>query len=132
MDLIIDANILFAALIKKGLTSEILFKNKLYAPEFIFIEFEKYKKELLAKTERTEQEFNELFELFQRNIVLIPAEEMMQFIEKAELISPDKNDSMYFALAMKLNCAIWSNDKELKKQKEIKIYSTEDLIKLFY
>jgi len=45
----------------------------------------------------------------------------------AEKISPDPNDLMYFALALKLKCPIWSNDKELKKQNEVIIYSTEDL-----
>ena len=49
MELVIDANILFAALIKKSGTSEILFKHKIYAPEFIFEEFKKYKDELEYK-----------------------------------------------------------------------------------
>ena len=43
MDLVIDSNILFAALLKESGTSDILFKHKLYAPEFIFVEFRKYK-----------------------------------------------------------------------------------------
>jgi len=63
MELVIDANILFAALIKKSGTSEMLFKHTLYAPEFIFIEFQKYKEELKAKTHRSEEDFNELFDV---------------------------------------------------------------------
>ena len=45
MDLVIDANILFSILIKSGKTEELLFKEDihLFAPEFIFEEFEKYK-----------------------------------------------------------------------------------------
>ena len=45
MDLIIDANILFAALIKKDLTSDLIVYDlfRLYAPEYIFTEFEKYR-----------------------------------------------------------------------------------------
>ncbi len=37
MDLVVDANILFAALIKKGITSELFFEDELYliTPEFI-------------------------------------------------------------------------------------------------
>jgi len=35
MDLVIDSNILFAALLKESNTSSILFKHNLYAPEFI-------------------------------------------------------------------------------------------------
>ena len=43
MDLVIDSNILFAALLKDSGTSDILFEHKLYAPEFIFEELRKYK-----------------------------------------------------------------------------------------
>ena len=129
MELVIDANILFAALIKKNGTSELLFKHKLYAPEFIFEEFRKYKDELKGKTHRSEEDFNELFDIFERTVILIPKEEINPFLDKAEKISPDQKDTVYLALAMKLNCAIWSNDKPLKeKQKEIKIFSTTELI----
>ena len=63
MKLIVDANILFAALIKKNLTSNLLFKNDLhlYTSEFIFEEFEKYKKLIHEKTERTSEEIEEFF-----------------------------------------------------------------------
>lgn len=129
MDLVIDANILFAALIKKSGTSDMLFKHKLYAPEFIFVEFKKYKDELKEKTHRNEEDFNELFDIFERTVVLIPKEEIETFITKAEKISPDQKDTSYLALALKLNCAIWSNDKPLKeKQKEVKVFSTSELI----
>jgi len=52
MDLVIDANILFAALIKRNITTELLFREHLhlYAPEFIFAEFDKYRDLLKKKT----------------------------------------------------------------------------------
>lgn len=62
-------------------------------------------------------------------MILIPKEEIEPFIEEAEKISPDERDVLYFALALKLKCGIWSNDKKLKKQSKIKIYSTEELLK---
>ena len=48
-------------------------------------------------------------------------------MKEAKRLSPDDKDVMYFALALKLRCAIWSNDKELKKQKEVTIYNTQEL-----
>ena len=72
MDLVIDSNILFAALLKDSGTSDILFTHTLYAPEFIFEEFRKYKEYLEGKTKRTTEGFNELFDLFERNVILIP------------------------------------------------------------
>jgi predicted nucleic acid-binding protein len=71
MDLVVDANIFFAALIKNSGTSDILFKHTLYAPEFIFDEFKKHKAEIKEKTHRTEESFNEFFDLFERNVILI-------------------------------------------------------------
>jgi predicted nucleic acid-binding protein len=44
---------------------------------------------------------------------------------------PDENDLEYFALALKLRYAIWSQDKTLKQQQIIRIYSTEELNKMF-
>ena len=131
MDLVIDSNILFAALLKDSGTSDILFKHTLYAPEFIFEEFMKYIDYLKGKTKRTGGSFNELFDLFERNVILIPKEEIEPFIEKAEKISPDAKDVPYLALALKLRCSLWSNDRDLKeKQNVIQVYSTEELINM--
>jgi|SRR3989344_5051933 len=133
MNLVVDANILFASLIKKDMTSDILFDNNinLYAPEFIFSEFEKYKDYIKNKTERTNEEFNELMDLFERKVSLVPLEEIKPYLEEAEKLSLDPKDISYIALALKLNIPIWSNDKGLKKQNKIKIYSTTDLIHFF-
>jgi len=133
MDLVIDANILFAALIKESVTKELILSNgiNLFAPEFLFEEFYKYKEEILKKTNRSLEEFDEIFMILTNIITLIPEEEFGLFLEKAKSISPDENDSVYFALALKLNCAIWSNDKKLKNQDRIRVYSTQDLIEIF-
>lgn len=133
MDLIIDANILFAALIKKDLTSDLIVYDffRLYAPEYIFTEFEKYRGYIKRKTERSNEDFNEALNIFRRRIELIPYEEIKPFINKAREISPDIKDIPYIALALKLNIPIWSNDKTLKeKQNKIKIYSTHELISM--
>lgn len=128
MELVIDANIFFAALIKDGTTSDLLFKHTLCAPEFIFEEFRKYKDELREKTKRTEESFNEFFAIMERNIIFVPKEKITAYIKDAEKISPDPKDVPYIALALKLRCALWSQDKALKQQKIIKIYSTEELL----
>jgi len=44
--------------------------------------------------------------------------------------TPDPDDMAYFALALKLNCAIWSNDKKLKEQDKVKVYNTHELSKI--
>jgi predicted nucleic acid-binding protein len=101
MNLVVDANVVISSLIKD---------------------------EILLKTKRSETEFNELFCLLKSLINIIPKEEFTDYLIPAEKICPDKDDVQYFALALKLTCAIWSNDKILKKnQDSVKIYSTSDL-----
>lgn len=47
MDIVVDANILFAILIKQGITERILLANELhcYAPEYLFAEFKEHEKD---------------------------------------------------------------------------------------
>jgi len=132
MDLVIDANVIFAVLIKSSFSSDMLFKEEfhLFTPEYILIEFEKYKEDILKKTERTTVEFFRLVEILKRRITFIPLEELIDYVEEADKLTPDPKDMAYFALALKLNCAIWSNDKKLKEQDKIKVYHTHELSKL--
>lgn len=131
MKLVVDANILFAALIKEGSTAELLISDKLqlFAPEFLFTEFAKYEELILKKTHRSREEFNQFLDLLKEQITVIPKKEIIPFIDKAENISPDPKGIVYLALAFALKSNIWSNDKKLKKdQNEITVYSTEELI----
>ena len=118
MDLVIDANVLFSILIKKGKTEDLLFQEDLhiFAPEFLFEEFEKYRDLILVKTQRSSKEFDKLLNLLRERIKTVLNKETDKYLEQANKICPDENDVDYFALALKLNCPIWSNDKRLKKQ----------------
>ena len=133
MDLVIDANILFSVLIQESKTEDLIFLEDihLFSPEFIFEEFEKYKEIILEKTERNKEDFEKLMNILKKKISLISNKETEFFFFKAKEISPDEKDVDYFALALKLKCPIWSNDKNLRDQNIIKIYSTEELIRDF-
>jgi predicted nucleic acid-binding protein len=133
MDLIIDANILFATLIKDGVTAKLMFVDRLhlYAPEFLLEEFDKYRDEILKKTHRTSENFDEVLSELSARIHYVPMDEFHKMIKVAEEISPDENDSIYFALALKNGLSIWSNDSRLKKQSVVRIYSTSDLMHIF-
>ncbi len=52
MDLVVDANILFAAIIKDSTTRKLLFHKTLHlhAPDFLLEELAEYKDEILKKT----------------------------------------------------------------------------------
>ena len=132
MILVIDANILFSALIKDSLTAELIFNDdlKLYTCEFIIEEFFKYEEEIMNKTHRTREQFITIMHQLKDIITVIPKEEYFHLIAEAEKFSPDAKDVMYFALAMKLNGSIWSNDKLLKKQDKVKVYLTSEIMQL--
>ena len=132
MKLIVDANILFAALIKKGLTAKLLINDKLqlFAPEFLFEEFEKYRELILKKTHRSDNEFNQFLEILKERIIIIPKEDIIPYMKKAEKISPDPRDTIYLALAFLIKSNIWSNDRKLKEgQKEIVVLTKDELLK---
>lgn len=132
MILVIDANVLFSALIKNSITTELLFEEDLmlYTPEFIMDEFLKYEDLILNKTKRTKEKFVEIMHMLKETITVVPKEEYSKFMSEAEAISPDEKDVAYIALALKLNCGIWSNDKKLKEQDKVKVYSTSEVMKL--
>jgi len=133
MLLVVDANVLFSTLIKESGTAELLVSDKieLITPEFILSEFQEHKKEIQGKTHRGEEDFYKFLFILENKIEVIPSSELKSFLKKASAISPDIDDIPYFAAAIKFNCPIWSEDKELKRQNKIKIYSTSDLLKIF-
>jgi predicted nucleic acid-binding protein len=131
MILVIDANILFSALIKDSLTAELIFDNDLIlvTPEFIIDEFLKYEDLILRKMHRSNEDYVLIMHMLKDIVNVIPEEEYSQYIKEASTFSPDEKDTLYLALALKLNSAIWSNDKKLQNQDRVKVYSTEILRK---
>src|SRR3989339_330165 len=130
MEMVIDANIVFAAIIKRTKTLELMFEEniRLYAPETILIELEKYQDYLCRKGNMTTEEIKSMIFRLKNVITIIYLGELVSQIPEARNICPDPGDIPYFALALKMNIPIWSNDKELKKQKRVKIFTTDELM----
>ncbi|MFH1710950.1 MAG: PIN domain-containing protein [Nanoarchaeota archaeon] len=131
MLVVIDANELFSLLIKGSRLSNEIFLSKnveLIAPEFLLNELANHKDELLFKTHRTDAEFSKLLSVFKDRVRLIPEQEFCQFIPKANELFPEHTkDVSYFALALKFNCLIWSEEKLLKKQVKVPVLNTKKL-----
>ncbi len=130
MELIVDTNIIISCLISPGATCDLVFSGELelYAPEFLLSEIAKHKHEILTRSGLSEDELTVFLALIFTKIKFVSFGEFKNHITKAKEISPDVNDTEYFALALKLSCPIWSNDKELKKQNIVKISSTQELL----
>lgn len=132
MLLVVDANELFSAMIARGRMLDLLFHSEieLVSPSFIVKEFEKYYKEIAEKSGFSEGETLSFFALLLPQIKFINEKEYASFLSEATKISPDPNDTHYFALALKLNCPIWSEEKKLKEQQKVKILTTKELWEL--
>ena len=134
MKLIIDANVLFASFIKNNLTRAIMLKKpfSFYSPEYLVEEFFEHVEELADKTKISPRilkgKIKELLKL--SDMKLVEKRDFEDCLERASKITSDSDDVAYIALALKLNCAIWSNYKKLKEQNKVKVYSTEELISL--
>ncbi len=74
MLLVVDANILFSAIIARSKTCDLMFSERLQliAPEFLFIELEEHKDEIIAKSSLSEDDFNEFVNLLKERIDIIP------------------------------------------------------------
>jgi predicted nucleic acid-binding protein len=130
MDIVIDANILFAIAIRKGITERILFSDALhiYAPEYLFLEFKEHKEYLLRLTNRSADEFIRLIEVLERRIELIPSSEFRSHLQEAETEIADKDDAVYLAVCLAKKMPLWSNDNGFAQQKRVRVFTTQQLI----
>jgi len=104
---------------------------ELYTPQHILAEFRKYEPLILRKTTRSSEEFITILHSLNKVIKVIEEHEYSQYLELAKRISPDLDDAIYLALALKLKCPVWSNDKKLKQQEHVAVINTLDLQKVF-
>jgi len=134
--IVVDTNVLIGALINPNSIVWSILEIKdieFFVPEFFLLELSEYKQLIKEKLDTKYKYTNFKFlisELF-RNIVLVPKEMYSSKLNEAIEIMKDidEKDSPFIALAITLNCAIWSNDKDFKKQKKVKVYSTSELAK---
>lgn len=132
MQVIIDANVIFAMLIKPNKPVDLFFDHRLsiYAPQLLFEELENNKEEIIQKSKLTLDQFEWLYLILKHNINVIAEDEFLYCREQAENICPDEKDIVYFALALHLEAALWTNEKKLKEQKHIVVYATHELMSL--
>jgi len=135
IDVVVDANIMFSAIIagKKKVRSKIrdvLFSDnlQLWAPYRLLAELEKNRELLKRKSGFTDVELNAYIETLKRGVIFVPLEEYLDKLLEAKKISPDPKDIEYFALALKLDCPIWSEEKRLKRQDKVLILNTRELV----
>ena len=132
MRIVVDANVIFAALIKEGICAKLLTADcfNFYAPEFVLEEVEKYKSDILKKTARTQEKFEEIEGVIKMRVQIVPEDQLIAYDKKARKLTKDRKDWDYVASALSLKCGIWSFDKGFTNDK-IKVYTTAEIAELF-
>lgn len=136
MKLVVDANILFSFFRENPVRFMILnassFNLKLFSPAHGVNELRSNISDLMKYSKLSKEEILSMIEKLEKLIIVIPSLEYKNFKLKAQELSPHKSDkdTPYFALALKLNCPIWSNESALKKQSWVPIFTTEELVNL--
>jgi len=136
MKIVVDANVLFSALIKNSKTRKLIlnYEGFLLFPSFIFEEIEKHKKYLLKKSNMCEEDFNKLLDIILEKFFIVPSKMLLKHRNNALKIvkNIDINDVIYFACALSFpESVIWSNDKKLKEQSKINVFNTSEIADLF-
>ncbi len=130
MRVTVDANVLFACLIKDSTTRRMFFNPalSLFAPEFIVDEFARYLVEVRKKSGLSDEELYQLVDKVLGQLVLVPDKNLKPFLPAAASIVEDPKDWLYISCALYENTIIWSHDRDFGTQKRIRIISTKELI----
>jgi predicted nucleic acid-binding protein len=132
MQLVVDTNILISFFRENPVRFIIINSDflgvELFTPEYAIEELKKNESDVLKYAKINSEQFNEALSDLFNFIKIFPKELFEEFESEAKQLIHDK-DVPIFALALKFNCAIWSNEPSFKKQSSVKIFNTEDLRK---
>lgn len=135
MKLVVDANILIAALIKDAATRELLLDDslELVAPEHLLAEARHLlnNPRIRKRLKLNDDDLDELVSAILARISFIPEGIFVSSIKQALPLVAHPEDAPYAALALAFNVPIWSNDSALKEMSSarIKVITTTELIR---
>ncbi|ODS35641.1 MAG: hypothetical protein A7316_00690 [Candidatus Altiarchaeales archaeon WOR_SM1_86-2] len=132
MRAVIDANILVSILISAhGSKQELLFSGEVevIAPDRLLFEVGKHWKEICDKSKLSEEDLESSLSLVREEIKVFPLNTYRDKLSESKDMCPHLKDAEYFALALKFNCPIWSEEKRLKEQPSVEVLSTKELLK---
>jgi len=96
---------------------------KLFSPDWLTKELDKYAEEICSKASLPIESFNEVKESVLKLISI--KEPSKESLSKAAKLISHKSDVPFLALTLELNIPIWSNDLHFKEE------SVTDVIKVF-
>ncbi|MFC1682082.1 PIN domain-containing protein [Nanoarchaeota archaeon] len=139
MYLVVDVNVVISSLLSQGDSFEVFALNKIFnkfdfvAPEFLLIEFEKHKKEIIRRSKLEKGKAQEVIDFIIGEITFVPDSQFRDKLEEArEILKDHEKDVPYLALALKLNCEIFSGDKVFKAICKDRVKNPKEILEVFY
>lgn len=134
MKLVVDANILIAALLKNATTREILLKEDMefFAPEHLLNELKHILKnpKIRRRFHLSDEALYELASAILSRIQFVPEKIFSASIKRALPLVAHSEDTPYLGLSLAFKHPLWSNDFALKEQSLVKIYTTYELVNI--
>jgi predicted nucleic acid-binding protein len=132
---VIDSNILIGALVKdSSYKARILHNGKFlfFFPEYGLLEIEKFRNYICAKREKSLacHSYEYAIKFLLESVTVIPQQLYIDqvAIAYAQMGTIDPKDTPFLALALHLECPIWSDDGHMKRQSLVPCYTTDEIL----
>jgi predicted nucleic acid-binding protein len=133
LHLVVDTNVLFAAILRDSTARRILLTSPVHflVPRYAFEELYEHFEEICLRNGLTEDANRKNVSIIHDNIDVIETKELLPYLDEAIALlkGVDPDDAPILAAAMSAKCdGIWSDDPHLMKQWQVKVWKTRDLI----
>ena len=134
---VIDTNILIGALVKENSFKARLLKKQnflFFFPDYGLIEIDKFRDYICSKRKKepTAPSFDYAIKFLLESVTIIPGQLYRDKFSIAYTLMKkiDPKDTPFLALALHLECPIWSDDAHLKQQSYVPCYTTREFLAL--
>lgn len=133
MRLVVDANVLFSAFLKDGVTRRLWLDRRLefFAPVFLLEEFQKHFPMLVRKSGLPRQEAVRLSKILVSRITFAGQMELAPYKAASKFLVSDEKDEPYVACALSVGADLWSRDRHVRKGR-VKCWSTDELFEEYF
>ncbi len=127
MKLVVDANILFSLAKAGSSASDLLSTHTLWllSPDYAGYELQQHRNEL---EELSGKPFAIAIQDINKKVVFVDISVYKLRLKEAQKLLNDPKDTAYLALAIEMSLPIWSNDRHLKEQSIVEVFTTKDLV----
>ncbi|MCL4379224.1 MAG: PIN domain-containing protein [Candidatus Marsarchaeota archaeon] len=135
MKIVVDANVVIAALAKQSITKEVLLYPFIdyYSPDFLLEELAEHEEEIMPKMKTDRLGYQKALGIITKKLKIVHRDAYIQYLADANKIigEVDKDDVAYIAVALSIEAdGVWSYDPHFKQQKAVRLFPTSELIRI--